>query len=169
MQPESSLLERLDRLERRNRWLTVGCALSLSVPLLSLVGWKSPSGQTGAPVELLKVKTLQVVDDRGVPLVTLGPDRLSNGGMITLRDKLGEKRSWWEVGPGTAALTLSSDEPSGSNDNTLGLAVGPQNTLFTLIGKSGSLMSAEVKGDGPHLDLMNDKGKSLFTAPWKGQ
>ena len=84
-------------------------------------------------------------------------------------DKLGEKRSWWESGPGTAAFTLSSDDPSGSNDNTLGLAVGPQNSLMTLLGKNGTVLSAEVKTDGPHLDLLNGQGKSLFSAPWKSR
>jgi hypothetical protein len=87
--------------------------------------------------------------------------------MIMLRDKLGEKRTWWQAGPRTANLTFSSEDTQGENDTTLGFTVGPDLAKILLIGKSGSILSAEMRNDGPHLDLWNEKGKSLFTAPWK--
>ena len=165
---QDQVLARLNRLEQKNRVLTVLCALSLSVPILSIAGWQSVKGDSAPPADVLRVKRLEVVDARGVPLVTLSPDRLSEGGMITLRDKLGEKRSWWQAGPGTSQLTLSSEDAQGQNDNTLGFTVGPDSSKVLLIGKSGAMISAEMSKDGPHLDLLNQTGKSLFSAPWKG-
>jgi hypothetical protein len=87
--------------------------------------------------------------------------------MIMLRDKLGEKRSWWQAGPRTANFALSSADEQGENDNTLGFTVGPDLAKILLIGKSGAILSTEMRTDGPHIDLLNEKGKSLFTAPWK--
>ena len=89
MNSEHDLIARIERLERRNRRMSMLCGLSLLVPVLCVIGWRLPSDQAQTPVELLKVKSLQVVDDRGVPLITLGSDRLSNGGMITLRGQAG--------------------------------------------------------------------------------
>jgi len=157
----SELLARIERLERRNRVLTRLCALTLAVPALALVGWQS----VGAP-EVIRARRIEVVDERGVPLVTLGTDRTSDGGVVTLRDKLGEKRSWWQVGPGTAALTLNSDSADGTSDSTLGLSVGPKSSRMSLLSKDGASLSASMQGNQPKIELYNTRGGPLFIAPW---
>ncbi len=154
------LAARVERLERRNRFLSLGLAMCLSVPLLALLGWQS------AP-ETLRVRRLEVVDERGVPLVTLAPTRNNEGGSIVLRDSSGERRTWWQSGLNSSALTLNSQTDVGEGDTTLGLAVGPKTAKLTMIGKSGSTMSASLENEEPRLDLWNAKGNLLFGAPWK--
>jgi len=150
------LLARIDRLERRSRILT-GALLIL--PVLALVGWTTRDDE-------IKTKHLEIVDERGVPLVVLGPDRMGEGGMITLRDKDGEKRGWWQAGPGTSAFTLNSEGADGLGDSTLGLTVGPKRSAISLLSKGGATMTAQMNGDDPKLELYDTKGKSLFAAPW---
>lgn len=151
------LTARIERLERKNRTLTVAL---LCLPLLAAVGWVQADN-------VLRVKRLEIVDDHGVPLVTLSPDRLDEGGMITLRDKEGEKRAWWQAGPGTSSLTLNSEGPDGSGDSTLGLTVGPKRSSVSMISKGGASLSAGLQGDNPKLELYDGKGHPLFVAPWK--
>ena len=140
MSPDPSEIQvRLSRLERQNRWLTLFCCISLSVPLFAIVGWQTAKDAGQSSSDVLKVSRLEVVDSHGVPLVTLGADRASEGGMIMLRDKLGEKRTWWQAGPRTANLTFSSEDTQGENDTTLGFTVGPDLAKILLIGKSGSI------------------------------
>jgi hypothetical protein len=152
----SELTARIDRLERRNRGLTlllVGCAL------LAAVGWRTSD-------DTVRAKRLEIVDDRGVPLVILSPDRLNEGGMITLRDRDGEKRAWWQAGPGTSSLTLNSEGADGGGDSTLGLAVGPKSSGLSLLSKGGASMNLGMHGDLPKVELYDPKGRSLFAAPW---
>ncbi len=163
---EIDILTRLDRLEKRNRNLTFLCGILCLFPILAVVGWQT-SKDAPQVADNLRVRKLEVVDSRGVPLVTLGAARLSEGGMITLRDNLGEKRTWWQAGPRTAELTLSSVDARGENDNTAGFVVGPDLSKLLLIGKSGALLSGEMRGDDPRIELISDSGKNLFTAPWK--
>jgi hypothetical protein len=159
MDPEQ-LIVRVERLERKNRLLTLACGVCMAVPLLALVGWQNAS-------DTVKMKRLEIVDDRGVPLITLGATRGNDGGSIVLRDNLGEKRSWWEVGPEKGAFTLNSAKPDGSNDTTLGLQVGPKNARMSMISKNGALLSANMNGDNPQLELYNAKGNTVFAAPFK--
>lgn len=151
-----ALLARIDRLERRSRLLT-GALLVL--PVLALVGWTTRDDE-------IKTKHLEIVDERGVPLIVLGPDRMNEGGMITLRDKEGEKRGWWQAGPGTSSFTLNSEGSDGLGDSTLGLTVGPKRSAMSLLSKGGASMTAQMNGDDPKLELYDTKGKSLFAAPW---
>lgn len=116
----------------------------------------------------MRVRRLEVVDSRGVPLVAIGTDRTEEGGSIVLRDKLGEKRSWWQAGPRKAEITLSSADEHGENDTTLGFTVAPDLAKVLLIGKGGAILSEEMGPSGPRLELLNDSGKSVFSAPWKG-
>jgi len=149
------LLHRIERLERRNRLLT-GALLAL--PLLALAGWKTAD-------DTLRVKRLEIVDDRNVPLVVLSPDRLNEGGMITLRDRDGEKRGWWQAGPGTSSLTLNSSGPDGVGDSTLGLTVSPKTSALALLSKGGASLNAEMHEDKPKLEMNDTKGRGLFVAP----
>lgn len=151
------LVARVERLERRNRILT-GALLFL--PLLAAIGWVQTDN-------VLRVKRLEVVDDHGVPLVTLSADRLEEGGMITLRDKQGEKRAWWQAGPGTSSLTLNSEGQDGTGDSTLGLTVGPKRSGVSMISKGGASLNAGMQGDNPKVELYDGKGHPLFVAPWK--
>lgn len=152
----ANLLARIERLEKRNRALT---AALLLVPVLALGGWAMKD-------DVLRAKRLEIVDEHGVPLVVLSPDRLNEGGMITLRDRDGEKRGWWQAGRGTSSLTLNSEGSDGSGDSTLGLAVGPKRSSLSLLSKGGSNLSASMNGDDPKIELFDSKGKSLFVAPW---
>ncbi|AIE86130.1 hypothetical protein [Fimbriimonas ginsengisoli] len=153
------LVTRIERLERKNRFL-IGALLVL--PLLAAAGWV-------AKEDVLKVKRLEIVDDRGVPLVILSPDRLNEGGMITLRDKDGEKRGWWQAGPGTSSLTLNSEGPDATGDSTLGLTVGPKRSALSMFSKNGASLSAGMQADEPKVELYDTKGHPLFVAPWKSK
>jgi hypothetical protein len=154
------LIARVERLERKNRMLTLMCGFCMLVPMLALVGWQNAS-------DTARVKRLEVVDDRGVPLITLGAGRNGEGGSIVLRDSMGEKRSWWEVGPQSGAFTLNSAKGDGTNDTTLGLNVGPKTARMSMISQNGALLSANIQGDDPQVELYNSKGSTLFAAPLK--
>lgn len=154
----SHLQARVDRLERRSRGLTVVAGLAV---VAALVGWKD------ATPSALRVSRLEVVDDRGVPMVVLAPDRNNAGGSVTLRDRNGERRAWFTAAPGSAALTLNSEGKDGEGDSTLGLAVSPRQGRLSILSKGGAALSATMTADQPHLELTNPHGKPLFTAPWK--
>lgn len=151
---------RLARLERKNRTLTGLCLLSLSVPLLALCGWQS------AVPDVLRARRVEVVDARGVPLVSLAPSRQGEGGAITLRDRGGERRTWWEARPDGAALAATSGLPGEREGHTLGMSVSGTGSQVALIGPDGESLSAAIEKTGPRLDLQNAKGATLFSAPW---
>jgi hypothetical protein len=158
----SDVLARLERLERSNRRMRLVCLASLSVPLLTLVGW-----QTANPVaEILRVRRLEVVDERGVPLVTLGKERTGDGGSVVLRDRLGEKRSWWQVGPNSGAFAILSEDKDDQKNATAGISVGPRKAEISLFSGNGAALSAGVRNEQPRLDLWSSQGKNLFGAPW---
>lgn len=153
----SDLVARIERLERRNRRLTI---LLLALPVLALVGW------TQAGPGSLQVRRLEVVDERGVPLVVLAPERGAVGGGITLRDANGERRAWFTANPDGAALTLNREGKDGEGDSTLGLSVGPRNGRLSILSRNGAALSATMQGDQPKVELYNTKGAPLFVAPW---
>jgi hypothetical protein len=162
---EADLDARLERLERKNRLLSGLCLLSLSVPLMALAGWDSATQKT--PVyDLVRAKRFEVVDDRGVPLVTVGKDR-SDGGAVVLRDAGGERRAWWMVDRDHAAFTMTSDGTGDRPSSTLGMSVSSGNSQISLISPKGSQFSASIEGDQPRVDLWGTQGQTLFGAPWK--
>ena len=165
MNAETDLLERVSRLERANRRLTLLCASCLIVPVLALVGWQ----EAEAPIPaVLKVHELQVVDQHGVPLVTLATGRSEEGGAITLRDKNGEKRAWWLANADGASLALAKEKtPQVDGSNTAGFSVSQSSAEMNLIGPGNGMLSATVRDDQPRVDLWSAKGKSLFAAPWQ--
>lgn len=165
MDAETGLLERVERLERANRRLTLLCAGCLVLPVLALVGWQDAQAPVPA---VFKVHQLEVVDQRGVPLVTLGTGRSEEGGIVTLRDSNGEKRAWWTVSPAGASLALSKEKSAqGDATNTAGLSVSQNSSEMNLIGPGGGMLSNSVRDDQPHLELWGAKGKSLFAAPFR--
>lgn len=165
MADHNDLVARIERLERRNRILTLLFGASLGFPLLAVLGW-----QATTPIQdVVRAKRIEVMDDKGVPVVQLGVERSGDGGSITLRDKLGERRSWWQVGPGTAAFTLNSanEDSTESGNSTLGLSVDPKNSKLALIGPGGSLLTAGIGEDQPRIELWSVKGLNLFQVPFK--
>jgi hypothetical protein len=167
MNAETDLLERVERLERSNRRLTLLCGACLLVPVLALAGWQ----EAEAPIpQVLKAHEIQVVDQHGVPLVTLTTGRSEEGGLITLRDKNGEKRAWWMVNPDGASLALAKEKtPQVDGSNTAGFSVTQSSAEMNLIGPGNGMLSATVRDDQPRVDLWSAKGKSLFAAPWQAK
>jgi len=158
-------LARLERLERSNRRMRVFCALSLVAPLAAVVGW-----QVQEPVpDVLRAHRIEVVNATGVPMIVLSVDRTGDGGNVTLRDRLGEKRSWWQVGPGTAAFAMVSEGNQDAQNATVGLSVAPRKAELSLFSGNGAAVSTGVRNEQPRLDLWNAKGTSLFSAPFKGK
>ena len=132
----------------------------VTIFLIAVVGWRGSA-------ETLKAQKLEIVDERGVPLVTLGAARNDSGGSIVLRDRDGEKRGWWEASPEESNLSLNSSKPDGSQQTTLGMNVGPKNARVAIISPSGALLSANMEGDTPKIEMYNSKGAMIFGAPWK--
>ncbi len=154
----SLLVARIERLERRNRLLSFSV---LGLSLLALVGWQASAA------DVVRARRLEIVDERGVPLVVLSPDRMNQGGMITLRDRDGEKEAWWQAGIGTSSLTLNSVGEEGTGgDSTLGLSVGPKSSALALLSKGGAALAVGMKEDQPSVQLFDTKGRPLFSAPW---
>jgi hypothetical protein len=156
------LSARVEALERSNRKLRLLSILSLGAPLLAVVGWQA---KPSVP-NLLQVRKLEVVDDRGVPMVALGVDPQTLGGNITLRDRGGEKRGWWTANAGGAALGMTGDTGSGAGGMSLGMSTAADEAQLSIAASSGSGISAGIAKDHPKIDLWNSKGKSLFSAPW---
>ena len=154
----AALSSRLDRLERQNRLLKTAVAIG-AVALI--VGWKA-----GTP-ELIQAHQFQVVDERGVPLVTLAAARNGVGGSIILRDSLGEKRTWWEAAPDSARFVLDSPASKGQGDTVAGLAATSTGARASLLGPTGASVEAQVQNDKPRLSLSGAHGESLFSAPWQ--
>jgi hypothetical protein len=159
------LLCRIERLERKNRNLTRLATLACALPLLAgVVGWQASRTQS---FDLLRVKRLEVMDERGVPMVVLAPDRLAQGGEITLRDRNGERRSWWQASPEASAFAMTSEPDREGRTTTLGFGIGTHRAQMSLIGPDGAQVSATVERNEPRVDLTAPNGSSLFAAPWK--
>lgn len=166
---EFELLSRIEKLERSNRRLLALCSLSLLAPVLALVGWQE-AAQVPTTPQVLRVHSLEVVDQRGVPMVVLGTGRDNEGGSMTLRDKGGEKRAWWTSSPDGSNLALVKEkDPKHEGANTAGFSVSAGSAEMNLIGPENGMFSATVKDDEPRIDLWSSKGKPLFAAPWKPQ
>lgn len=161
---ERELFERVSRLERANKRLALGIgALLLLGGSLATIGWQ----QTSDAMELLRVRRLEVVDARGVPMVQLGTGRSSEGGSIVLRDRLGERRAWWTASPEGSSLALTHEKSPDAGASTAGLSASSAGSEMNLIGPKGALLSATVRSEQPRVDLWNAAGQMLFGAPWK--
>jgi hypothetical protein len=148
---------RLARLERRNRWMGIGL---MAMAVLAAVGWRQ------AGPERVQVRRLEVVDDRGVPLVTIGAERGAVGGAITLRAANGERRLWLSATNDGAAIAMSREGADDGGDTCAGLSVGTDRARLSLLGSGGASLSAAVESDRPKVELFDKKGASLFVAPW---
>jgi hypothetical protein len=152
------LERRVRNLERQNRALIV---LLGGVSFIAVAGFRSAQVS-----DLVRAKKVEIVDDRGVPFVTLGLSR-QGGGEVVLRDETGDRRAWLSTGNGTARLGMISgteDSPSAS----VGLAVEPALAHMALSGGKASAVS-EVVDEQPSMELNGRDGKRLFQAPWHGR
>ena len=158
---------RVERLEQANRRLTlVVCAL-LGSALFAVAGWQDAAQAPVIP-DLLQVHKLQVVDLKGVPMVSFETGRSNEGGSITLRDKNGERRAWWTSSPEGSNLGLTKEkDPTMEGSNTAGLSVSQSSSEMNLIGPKNGMVNLSVRDDQPRVDLWNEKGKSVFSAPFR--
>jgi hypothetical protein len=159
------LLQRIDRLERSNRRLTLIASGFLVLPLLMIAGWR----QTPQIPEVLQTRKLEIVDAKGVPLVTLNTGRNDEGGALTLRDSDGERRAWWTSYPGGSNLGLvkERDPKVGGGSYTAGFGIGATAAEMNLISPGNGMASVTVRDDQPRVDLWGVKGNTLFAAPFK--
>ena len=163
-QDNSELVERIERLERANRRLTFLGIGGLVVAALAIVGWK----QAPEIQDVLQVHELQVVDQHGVPLLTLNTGRNAEGGEITLRDKDGERRAWWACDPDGSNLGLVKEKDTKMEGSyTAGFSVGATAAEMNLISPGNGMSSVTVRDDKPRIDLWGKKGNSVFAAPFK--
>jgi hypothetical protein len=160
MEAIDTVSARLDRLERQNLRLKIGLVAAVA---LTIVGFRSAAG---GPVDLIQAHQIQVVDERGVPLVTLAAARNNAGGAIILRDSSGEKRTWWEASTDSARLVLDSPAQQGG-DTVAGMAATGSGARASLLGPTGASFEATVQNEMPHISLSAANGKSLFSAPWR--
>lgn len=154
---------RVARLEASNRRLRTFNGALLALPLLAVAGWQSAPGVA----DIVRTKRLEIVDERGVPLVALGKDPQTNGGSVVLRDPAGEKRGWWQITNGGAVLGMAGDPGSDQGGAGIGLSAGGNEAQLSITGRGGAGATASVNADQPRLELWDRKGAPLFTAPWK--
>lgn len=163
---DQTIISRIEVLERANRRLTILSSLSLLALVSMLVGWQQ---MPQAPPETIRARKFEVVDAKGVPMITLGTGRSEEGGAITLRDSLGERRGWWSASPEGSSLALTKEKAANAEGSqTAGFSVTKDSAEMNLIGADGSLLTASIKEDKPRFDLWGKNGEVLFSAPWKG-
>ena len=151
-----SLEQRVISLERTNRLLVGACAC---FALLLVYGF-----QNEGPSDLIRTKRLEVMDDKGVPVVTLAPSR-SGGGELVIRDESGDRRAWLTSGKGAARLGMLSgteDSPTSS----VGFGVEPNHARLALAG-SKATASVAVDVEAQSVELSAPDGHVLFSAPYR--
>ena len=158
------LLARIERLERSNRRLTLAAIVGVITPVLMLAGWK----QAAQVPDVLQAHKLEIVDQHGVPMVSLNTGRNDEGGSVTLRDKDGERRAWWSCSPNGSNLGLVKEHDAKAEGSYVaGFSVGASAAEMNLISPANGMCSATVRDDKPRLDLWGAKGNSVFGAPFK--
>ncbi len=150
------LESRVRRLEVQNRVLLVAVAGFALLFVLGFQGEQVP--------DVARAKKIEVVDQRGVPIVTLGASR-EGGGEMVIRDETGDRRAWLSSGHGAARLGMVSGAEE-SPSSALGLSVEPGRSHLGLTGGKASA-SAGVDDEQPTLELNGKDGRVLFAAPWR--
>jgi len=156
-----SIEARIAGLERQVRTLRVATGLSLASLLLAAYGF-----QTDQVRDNVRTHQLQVVDENGVPLVTLSKGR-QGGASIVLRDGDGERRAWLTVDPNSAQLGLDSGDPE-TPSASVGLDVSANHAHLGILGEKASV-SCSVDREKPSVELINSSGRSVFAAPWRAR
>lgn len=147
---------RVRSLERTNRILICLCAtMSLAV----VYGFQGESVS-----DLVRTKRLEVLDDNGVPVISLAPAR-SGGGELLLRDESGDRRAWLTAANGAARLGMLSgteDAPTAS----VGFGVEPNHSRMAISGTKATATTS-VDNDAPSIELSASDGRVLFSAPYR--
>ncbi len=160
----TQLIARIEQLERANRRLMLAAISGMIAPVLVIAGWK----QAPTVPDVLQAHKLEIVDQHGVPLVTLNTGRNDEGGAVTLRDKDGERRAWWTSSPDGSNLGLVKEhDPKKEGSYVAGMSVGATAAEMNLISPQNGMLSATIRDDKPRLDLWGIKGNSVFAAPFK--
>ena len=142
---------RLANLERKNRALTIAL---IALAATFLFGFVHQS-------DSLQAKKIEVIDERGVPLLTFASSR-SGGGEITVRDEAGDRRAWLSAEKAGAHLGMSG----GENEASAGLGVDPTHARLALTGGRASL-SEKVENEIPAIEADSRDGRILFAAPYR--
>ncbi|CAN5634884.1 hypothetical protein BH11ARM2_BH11ARM2_28370 [soil metagenome] len=145
---------RLRRLEIQNRLLWLAVAAFACVAARPMVD------------DVLRVRRIEVIDEKGVPLVTLGPERAGDGGTIVLRDTGGEKRAWWKIEKDRASFAMTNDGTGKSTKvGTVGFGVSNDRAQLSILGQGTAQLGVEA--GKPKLEMFDKSGKSVFAAPFR--
>lgn len=145
---------RLRRLELQNRLLWLALAAFACIAARPTID------------DVLRVRRIEVIDEKGVPLVSLGPERAGDSGTIILRDKAGEKRAWWKVERDRASFAMTTDGTGNSKKaGTVGFGVSPDRSQLSLLGQGTAQLGVEA--GKPKLEMFDKGGKSVFAAPFR--
>ena len=158
MEP-SQMAERILKLEKRLRWMNA----ALGILLLALAGFTTLAMKQHTPPEELRLRSLTIVDDHGVPRVRIGsnlPDavingrRVNRGGKIAgilLYDDTGQERSGYVTfsPSGNVALTLDTRK---------------QQVALFAAGPDGGAVARLWSGEGTDwIEMRSDAGVSRLT------
>ncbi len=176
--------ERLTRLERKNRWLTLALLfMGVAATLVVTAGMQ----RTEAVPEVVKARRFLLVDENGKERAGLGMDK--DGPFLDLRDENGKERARLGLAKAFSGLVLSSE-----NGSAVALAAGNDMQALTFMGENGKqravLMTLKdghaglavldenekprarlvVDKDGPALNLLdeNDKIRAALQLPKDG-
>lgn len=153
------LSTRVAKLERRV-WLLNGlCGL---FALFVLVGWQDKKPETA---DVFRTRKLQVVGDDGVILAEISADSLSKGGAIHLFDKGGKMRAGWSVDLKGASLKMNYPDSKAPKENYILLGATSAGAFTNITAGNGANLYLGADEDGPIMTLVDEKGKTRFTAP----
>ncbi|RYG36270.1 hypothetical protein EON81_10275 [bacterium] len=145
---------RLRRLEIQNRllWIALGAFVCVAA---------------GPAVDdTLRVRRLEVIDEKGVPLVSIGPERVGDGGTVVLRDRAGEKRGWWKIEGDRASFAMTNDGTGQAKKvGTVGFGVSADRAQLSLLSQGTAQLGVEA--GKPKLEMFDKAGKSVFAAPFR--
>lgn len=100
----ATVMERLERLERQNRWMKRAAAplLALAGAVVLMGGQPQPQGKTGEPDKLV------LRDEKGNERAWLGMAK--DGPVLRFRDEAGKERMWVGMSNNTPGLVFSDGQ-----------------------------------------------------------
>jgi hypothetical protein len=149
-----AIMSRLERLERQNRRMRRALAALLPLTLLSGLlaflgqGTFSCSAGGNAPAaDVLRVKRLEILSEKGVPAVVLSADQRGWGKIVTLRD---DQQQLVQIASTDEGGTVAVAGARGSLRAALGVAKQDYGSVFTFDGKNQRLLALGTAafGDG---------------------
>lgn len=170
---EDKLTERVNRLERQNRWLKIGAAV-IAVAVLAVVLMGQAPGEKVLEADTVKAKEFRVVDDAGKVWATLDA-RIDGMPILALYDAAGERRVELVRYPdGTVGLEL--DDATGERRAELSMYAhgGPGLKLYNAAGKIRAVFGSDtivhptgamIKCPEGTVTLFNPDGDVIWQAP----